>query len=65
MKLYLKVVAALLFSGAWIGLLVPGLVSADDDVLVVTGVVAALAYPLLLYIWFKAEITRIKEKLNA
>lgn len=63
MKLYVKLVGALAFTGAWLGVMIPGLVSASDDILVALGFTALAAYPVVMWKVFQSEIKSLKEKM--
>ena len=64
MKLYIKLVGALAFTGVWLGVLIPSLISADSDALVFLGFAALAAYPVVLWSMFKTEIVTLKDKIN-
>ena len=65
MKIYLYVIAFLLMSGIGLGVIIPLLISASDDILVFTGIILIALFPLSVYLFAKFIVKNIKEKNNA
>lgn len=61
MKIYLTAVLALLITGAMYGAILPSLVSAQDSIAVIAGIVLFCLYPLGLYAVIK-KIFKKKER---
>jgi hypothetical protein len=64
MKLYLKLASFAVGSLLWWGVLIPGLISASDDILLAGGVLAIIAYPAIAYKLFATEIKNVKSKME-
>jgi hypothetical protein len=64
MKLYFKLAAFGVATLAWWGMVIPSLISADSDMLLIAGVAAIIAYPAIVYKLFTTEIKKAKEYLN-
>ena len=64
MKLYFKLAAFGVATLAWWGLLIPFLISASDDILLIAGVLAIIAYPVMPYVLFGTEIKNVKSKME-
>jgi hypothetical protein len=64
MKLYFKLAAFGVATLAWWGMVIPYLISADSDMLLIAGVAAIIAYPAIAYKLFNNELKKAKEYLN-
>lgn len=63
MKMYAKISALIVATVLWFGVAMPGLISADDDILFGLGVLGLIVYPPIAWSFFKNEIKYLKEKL--
>ena len=64
MKLYFKLAAFGVTTLAWWGLLIPFLVSANDDILAIAGLMAIITYPVIPYVLFRTNIKNVKSKME-
>lgn len=64
MNLYNKVSTFIVITVLWFGIMIPQLISADDDILFGLGVLGLLVYPPFIWKYFKTEIQNLKEKLK-
>lgn len=64
MKLYFKLAAFAVATLAWWGIVIPTLISADSDMLLIAGVAAIIAYPAAAYKLFTTELKKAKEIIN-
>jgi hypothetical protein len=64
MKLYFKLAAFAVGTLAWWGFLIPFLMSANDDMLVIVGLAAIVAYPVMTYKLLETEIKNVITKLE-
>lgn len=63
MNLYTKISAYIVITLTWFGVMMPGLISADDDILFGLGVLGIIVYPPFTWKYFQSEIKSLKEKL--
>lgn len=64
MKLYFKLTTFGVATLVWWGMVIPTLISADSDMLLIAGVAAIIAYPAIAYKLFTTELKKAKEYLN-
>jgi hypothetical protein len=60
----LKIAGFGAFTLFYFGVFLPWLISARDDLLLVVGFAALIAYPVLLFTSFKSEIKTLKTKME-